>query len=85
MKLLFLVFYTVVSTHRNPCPDSWSLYGTCAVNHGFRTDTSKVEVLTTDPERVRSILKDYPGAIVDTFLISKAPYQPMQNVPACKN
>jgi len=67
MKLLFVVIYWVVSTQQAPCPDG--MIG-CLVFHGKTSAPSKVEVLTTDPGKVSSILKDHPDAKVDTFVLT---------------
>jgi len=70
MKFLFVVIYLAFSTQRVPCPDGGSTLGVCSVNHGTKEVVSKVEVLTTDPGKVSSILKDHPDAKVDTFVLT---------------
>lgn len=71
MKFIFVVIYFVVETFAAPCPDpNYSGAFACAVYHGTVTDTTKIEVITTDATRVQKILKDHPDANVDTFLIS---------------
>ena len=75
MKLLFVVIYTVISMREIPCPAqgvSPGHYGllSCGVYHGAMPDTSQVEVITMDHEKVKEILREYPGARVDTFLVT---------------
>lgn len=67
MKYLFVIFYTAIRSYPTPCPDSWGSLGTCSVNHGFTTDTVRIEVITTSPEKVNELLKSHPGATVDTL------------------
>lgn len=71
MKLLFIVFYTVISTYPAPCSKvhSVSSYGqtSCLVYHGMITDTTRVEVITTDTAKVNRLLIVDPTATVDTF------------------
>ncbi len=68
MKLLFIVFYTVIQTLPRPCPDK-NLFTTCGVYHGTYQDTSRVEHLTTDPATVKRLRGYYPDATVDTFYL----------------
>lgn len=72
MKLLFIIIYTVISTYPTPCPDAGAgmfSSSSCAVSHGVTTDTSQVEVMTIDTSKVNRLLRDHPGANVDTFLL----------------
>lgn len=74
MKLLFLIIYTVVSTYPTPCPDAAKTDGmiiwSCGVNHGTTTEYNRVEELTTDTAKVNALLRKYPDAKVDTFLLT---------------
>lgn len=68
MKQLFIIFYTIVYTYPAPCPDSQPNF-MCAVYHGEKTDTIKVEEMTIDTQKVKDILSKYPNAKIDTFLL----------------
>jgi hypothetical protein len=66
MKYLFIVTYFVISTYPAPCPSN--IRG-CLVYHGVITDTTRVEVITTDSSEVSNLLKSAPEAKIDTFLL----------------
>lgn len=68
MKYLFVIAYFLIESHIVPCPEN--RIG-CTVYHSTTTDTTRFEVITTDPNRVNEVVKDYPGAKVDTFLLTK--------------
>ena len=68
MKYLFVIAYFIIETHSEPCPEK--IFG-CLVYHCQKTDTTLVEVITTDQNRVNEVVKNYPGAKVDTFLLTK--------------
>lgn len=68
MKYLFVIIYTVISSYPAPCPNA-STSVVCAVYHGMRTDTTKVEVMTTDTAKVNGVLRSNPMAKVDTFML----------------
>lgn len=70
MKLFFIIIYTVISTHPTPCPDASNGGFSCSVYHGMTTVTSQVEIMTLDTSRVNNLLRDHPGAKVDTFLLT---------------
>jgi hypothetical protein len=73
MKLFFIIIYTVISTRPTPCPDAGKgefFLQSCGVYHGMTRDTLQVEVMTTDTARVNTLLRDYPAAKVDTFLLT---------------
>jgi len=69
MKYLFVIFYTIISTQPRPCPNSYQGFG-CNVYHGTFQDTTELEVITTDELRLKRIVKEYPEARIDTFLLT---------------
>ena len=66
MKKIFIIIYTIVSTYATPCPSGRS---GCLVYHGTTTDTTTVEVITTDTSKVNKIISEYADATIDTFML----------------
>lgn len=68
MIKVYVITYLTVFLSPAPCPDKLPY---CIVNHGEDIDTIENEVIIFSEKKLSNLIKEFPDAVVDTFLVQR--------------